>query len=99
MKWYGHLPEAKVPPFTDASAAPASSASPQRSAGAPSTRRPEDWLAWIADQPNLHDAIGEAFKAGVASSIVAYSVGLWERANRADQLNERIGHMFARWGH
>ena len=100
MTWCGHLPEAAVPPFTTASAAPGSSAPSRRSPGAPSTSRPEEWLAWIADQPNLHDAINEAFAAGVVSSIVAYAVGSWEREHRAEaDVNERVNAMFARWGH
>lgn len=86
-------------PLTVVPAAPASSANSQRSAGAPTDPDPKAWLAWLADQPNLHDAIGEAFKAGVASSIVAYSVGQWERNNRADQLAERAAAILATWGH
>ena len=95
MRCHGQYPEVTVPPFTVASAAPGSSAPPLRSPGAP----PEEWLAWMADQPNLHDAITEAVNAGAGTSIIAYAVGRWEQENRADEMDQRISAMFARWGH
>ncbi len=61
----------------------------------PESKRPEDWLAWLADERSITTA-WEHIPDEMVFRIVAYAVGNWIAENKQDELAERIAAEFLR---
>lgn len=60
------------------------------------SKRPEDWLAWLADQRCLGAPIDTVVAHGMHYSVIGYAIGKWIAENKADELAERIAAEFTR---
>ena len=56
----------------------------------PTSSRPEEWLAWMSDQPRFCEAIDTTVAAEVHYQLVAFLVGKWEAERHQDQVSERF---------